>query len=340
MKIVIPGGSGHLGRIVARDFLADGHEVVVLSREGSRGAVGRVVLWDGRSLGSWVDELEGADLVLNLSGRSVNCRYSASNLKAMMDSRVESTRAVGQAIAGASTPPRVWMQMSTATIYAHRFDAPNDEATGIIGGTEPDVPRYWEYSVRIARNWERAMDEVAVPSTRKVALRTALVMSADPGGALDVLLALTKLGLGGPAAGGHQYVSWIHDLDFVHAIRFLLDHPTLTGAVNICAPSPIPHREFMRALRKACGVKVGLPATKWMLRAGSWALRTDSELVLKSRRVTPGRLLDAGFEFAFPDWPHAAEDLVTASRRLNQRAHRTRRVHDEVRAGHRASPYP
>jgi len=337
MKIVIPGGSGHLGRLVARNFLADGHEVVVLSREDSARAVGRVVPWDGRSRGSWVEELEGADLVLNLAGRSVNCRYTASNLKAMMDSRVESTQAIGHAIAVASTPPRVWMQMSTATIYAHRFDAPNDEAAGIIGGTEPDVPRYWEYSVRIARNWERAMDEVELPSTRKVALRTALVMSADPGGALDVLLTLTRLGLGGPAAGGHQYVSWIHDFDFVYAIRFVLDRPTLTGALNVCAPNPIPHREFMRALRKACGVNVGFPATKWMLRAGSWALRTDSELILKSRRVTPGRLLDAGFEFAFPDWPHAAEDLVSASRRLNQRANRTRRALDEVRAGHRAS---
>lgn len=337
MKIVIPGGSGHLGRLVARDFLADGHEVVVLSREGSRGTVGRVVAWDGRSLGSWVDELEGADLVLNLAGRSVNCRYTASNLKAMMDSRVESTRAVGQAIAGASAPPKVWMQMSTATIYAHRFDAPNDEVTGIIGGNEPDVPRYWEYSVRIARNWERAMDDAALPSTRKVALRTALVMSSDPGGALDVLLALTKLGFGGPAAGGHQYVSWIHDVDFVNAIRFVLDRPQLTGAVNVCAPSPVSHREFMRALRKACGITVGLPATKWMLRAGSWALRTDSELILKSRRVTPGRLLAAGFEFAFPDWPRAAEDLVSASRRPNQRSNRTRRVDDEVRAGYRTS---
>ena len=320
MKVVIPGGGGHLGRLVARDLLASGHEVVVLSRRAGEPAIGRVVLWDGCSLGPWADELEGAELVLNLAGRSVNCRYSAANLKAMMDSRVESTRAVGRAISRAADPPKVWMQMSTATIYAHRFDAPNDEATGIIGGNEPDVPSYWEYSIRIARNWEAEQDHAATPSTRKVALRTSLVMSAEPGGALDVLLMLTDVGLGGPAAGGSQYVSWIHEHDFLQAIKFLLDRPDLNGAVNVCAPNPIPQREFMAALRQARGVRVGLPATRWMLKAGAWALRTDTELILKSRRVVPRRLLDAGFTFAFPTWAAAAEDLLSKRRKPVERA--------------------
>jgi uncharacterized protein len=191
VKIVIPGGSGQVGQLVARAFAADSDEVVVLSREAAV-ATGRVVPWDGRTLGPWAAELEGADLVLNLAGRSVNCRYTAANLRAMMDSRVDSTRVIGEAIAQAARPPGVWLQMSTATIYAHRLDAPNDEATGVIGGHEPDVPDYWEYSVRIARGWERALADARTPATRKVALRTAMVMSPDRGGVFDVLLGLVR----------------------------------------------------------------------------------------------------------------------------------------------------
>jgi uncharacterized protein len=310
VKIVIPGGSGQVGQLVARAFAADSDEVVVLSR-GDAVATGRVVHWDGRTLGPWAAELEGADLVLNLAGRSVNCRYTAANLRAMMDSRVDSTRVIGEAIAQAARPPGVWLQMSTATIYAHRLDAPNDEATGVIGGHEPDVPDYWEYSVRIARGWERALADARTPATRKVALRTAMVMSPDRGGVFDVLLGLVRRGLGGPAAGGRQFVSWIHDRDFVQAVRFVHERGDITGAVNVAAPGPLPQRELMRALREAWGMRTGVPATRWMLEVGAWALRTDTELLLKSRRVVPGRLLDAGFAFAFPDWPPAARDLVS-----------------------------
>lgn len=313
MKVVIPGGSGQVGQLVARAFSADGDEVVVLSR-GNAVATGRAVPWDGRTPGPWEAELEGADLVLNLAGRSVNCRYTAANLRAMMNSRVESTRVLGEAITRAARPPGVWLQMSTATIYAHRFDAPNDEATGVIGGREPDAPGYWEYSVRIARSWERALAEARTPATRKVALRTAMVMSPDRGGVFDVLLGLVRRGLGGPAAGGHQFVSWIHDRDFVRAVRFMHERGDIAGVVNVVAPDPLPQRELMRALREAWGTRVGLPATRWMLEVGAWALRTDTELLLKSRRVVPGRLLEAGFAFAFPDWPPAARDLVSRRR--------------------------
>jgi NAD dependent epimerase/dehydratase family enzyme len=200
--------------------------------------------------------------------------------------------------------------MSTATIYAHRLDAPNDEASGVIGGHEPGVPGYWEYSVRIARSWEQALADARTPATRKVALRTAMVMSPDRGGVFDVLLALVRRGLGGPAGGGRQFVSWIHDQDFVRAVRYLRERTDIVGPVNLAAPRPLPQRDLMRALREAWGARVGLPATRWMLEAGAWALRTDTELLLKSRRVVPGRLLDAGFAFAFPDWPTAAQDLV------------------------------
>ncbi|MEH0542579.1 TIGR01777 family oxidoreductase [Streptomyces sp. B21-105] len=308
MKIVLPGGTGQVGTVLRRALTAAGHQVVVLSRQpaADRGEVG----WDGRTLGPWTEEIDGSDVVVNLAGRSVSCRYTPANLKAMMDSRVESARIVGEAIAASARPPRVWLQMSTATVYAHRFDAANDEATGLIGGSEPDVPDYWAFSVDIATAWEREQEQADTPHTRKVALRSAMVMSPDRGGVFDVLLRLARLGLGGPVAGGAQYVSWIHDRDFVRAVDFLVARDDLAGPVNLAAPAPLPQRAFMRALRGAWGVPVGLPATRWMAEVGAFALRSDTELLLKSRRVVPGRLLEAGFVFDHPRWPQAAADLA------------------------------
>ncbi|MDT0386395.1 epimerase [Streptomyces dubilierae] len=313
MKFVMPGGTGQVGTVLRRALSAAGHEVVVLSRRPARAGE---VYWDGTNPGPWAEEIDGSDVVVNLAGRSVNCRYTPENLRLMMDSRVDSTRAVGEAIASAAKPPRVWLQMSTATVYAHRFDAPNDEATGLIGGSEPGVPDYWSYSVDIARAWERAQEEAATPHTRKVALRAAMVMSPDRGGVFDVLLRMARLGLGGPVAGGGQYVSWIHDRDFARAVEFLVARDDIAGPVNLAAPGPLPQRAFMRDLRAAWGVPVGLPATRWMAEAGAFVLRSDTELLLKSRRVVPGRLLEAGFAFDRPDWPAAADDLV---RRLRGR---------------------
>ncbi|SEP94901.1 hypothetical protein SAMN04487983_1002252 [Streptomyces sp. yr375] len=311
MKIVLPGGTGQMGTVLRRALTAAGHEVVVLSRRpAGRGEV----RWDGRTPGPWTEVVDGSDLVVNLAGRSVSCRYTPANLKAMMDSRVDSTRVVGEAIAAAARPPRVWLQMSTATVYAHRFDDPNDEATGVIGGAEPGVPAYWSRSVDIATAWEREQERADTPHTRKVALRAAMVMSPDRGGVFDVLLRLARLGLGGPVAGGAQYVSWIHDHDFVRAVEFLVARDDLAGPVNLAAPAPLPHRAFMRALRRASGVPFGLPATRWMAELGAFALRSDTELLFKSRRVTPGRLLDAGFTFTHPEWPEAAADLVRRTR--------------------------
>ncbi|MFE9628233.1 epimerase [Streptomyces sp. NPDC006527] len=311
MKIVIPGGTGQVGTVLRRALGAAGHEVVVLSR---RPAAPGEVAWDGRTPGPWTEEVDGSDVVINLAGRSVDCRYTPANLRTMMDSRVHSTRVVGEAIARAARPPRLWLQMSTATIYAHRFDAPNDETTGVIGGAEPGVPGYWSYSIDIARNWEREQNDADTPHTRKVALRSAMVMSPDRGGVFDVLSRMTRLGLGGPVAGGAQYVSWIHDHDFVRAVEFLTGREDITGPVNLAAPTPLPHRSFMRALRSAWGVPVGLPATRWMAEAGAFVLRSDTELLLKSRRVVPGRLLEEGFAFEHPEWPEAAEDLVRRAR--------------------------
>ncbi|MFI9288572.1 NAD-dependent epimerase/dehydratase family protein [Streptomyces werraensis] len=311
MKIVLPGGTGQVGTILDRALSAAGHEVVVLTRRPRRPGD---VAWDGVNLGPWAEAVDGADVVINLSGRSVSCRYTPENLRAMMDSRVDSARVVGEAIASARRPPKVWLQMSTATIYAHRFDAANDEATGVIGGTESGVPDHWAYSVRIAKNWERAQEEATTPGTRKVALRAAMVMSPDRGGVFDVLLRLARLGLGGPVAGGGQYVSWIHDEDFVRAVEFLIAREDVEGAVNLAAPGPLPQREFMRVLRRAWGMPLGLPASRWMAEVGAFVLRSDTELLLKSRRVVSGRLGDAGFTFDWAGWEAAAGDLVRRSR--------------------------
>ncbi|MEU5258857.1 TIGR01777 family oxidoreductase [Amycolatopsis sp. NPDC021455] len=316
MKVVIPGGTGHLGRVLSRALAGQGHEVVVLTRGEARPEPGvRHVRWDGRGAGPWTAEVDGSDVVLNLAGRSVNCRYTRANLREMMSSRVDSARVVGGAIARAARPPRVWLQMSTATIYAHRHDAPNDETTGVLGGDEPDVPAYWAYSVDIAKAWEREQRLADTPHTRKVALRTSMVMSPEPGGAFEALLRLARLGLGGPVAGGRQYVSWIHEDDLVRAIGFLVEREELSGPVNLAAPEPLPYRDFQRALRAAAGVPFGLPATKWMAEIGAFVLRSDTELLLKSRRVVPGRLLEAGFVFDHPEWPAAAADLVRRTRR-------------------------
>ncbi|HEX6037674.1 epimerase [Longimicrobium sp.] len=308
MKMVVPGGTGQIGRVLIEALRRRGDEVVVLSRGAARGP--GVVAWDGRTLGPWAHEVDGADAVINLAGRSVNCRYNKANLTEMLASRIDSTRAVAQAIEAASRPPRVWLQASTATIYAHRHDAPNDEATGIIGGHEPDVPGYWRYSIEIARAWEREQAVANTPRTRRVALRMAIAMAPDRDGVFGILHRLTRLGLGGPIAGGAQYMSWIHDRDLARAVLWLLEREDIDGAVNLAAPEPLPQREFMRVLRAAAGVPIGLGGTRWMIEMAAVVHRTDAELLLKSRRVVPGRLLEAGFRFDFPSWPAAARDLV------------------------------
>ncbi|MCU1679130.1 MAG: NAD-dependent epimerase/dehydratase, partial [Frankiales bacterium] len=241
MRVVIPGGTGQVGGVLRRALAARGDDVVVLSRQPAHMEAGiRHVVWDGRTLGTWAAEIDGADAVVNLAGRPVSCRYTDTNLRQMMDSRIDSTRVVGAAIARANRPPKVWLQMSTATIYADARSRPDnvahDESNGIIGGEEPDVPLYWEYSVRIARRWEEALAAANVPETRRIALRTAMVMTPDRGGVFDYLSWMARLGIGGPVAGGQQYVSWIHGDDFVRAVQFLLERDDLDGPFILAAP--------------------------------------------------------------------------------------------------------
>jgi uncharacterized protein (TIGR01777 family) len=308
MKIIIPGGTGQIGTVLARAFLAEGHDVVILSRQVSA-APWRTVAWDARTLGPWTSEFEGADVIINLAGRSVNCRYTPENRRAIIDSRVLSTRVVGEAIARARRPPPLWLQASSATVYSHRYDAPNDDETGILAGNEPSQPETWLFSLDVARQWEKAIDDAATPRTRKVKLRTSIVLNPDPGSAFEVLLNLVRRGLGGRSGDGRQFVSWIHDQDLVRAIRFLIEHESMEGPVIIAAPNPLPNADFMRGLREAWGISFGLPASGWILELGALFMRTETELILKSRRVVPSRLLREGFTFKFPAWPEAARDL-------------------------------
>ena len=321
LRIVLPGGSGQVGQVLARHFQERGHHVTVLTR-GPYTAPWQTVHWDGEHTGPWTEYLEGADVCINLAGRGVNCRYDAANRQAIHDSRIGTTRLLGSVIAGLAEPPRVWLNASTATIYRHAIDRDMDEATGELGGNEliskrRRAPETWNFSVGVAKDWEAAFFEVRTPRTRKVALRSAITLSPTPGSAFAVLSRLVWLSLGGKQGNGRQFVSWIHEADFARAVEFLIAREDLDGPVNVAAPNPLPNREFMAALREAWEMPNGFPAPALAIAIGAFFLRTESELVLKSRRVVPGRLLEAGFEFEFPEWPEAAEDLVRQWRHRN-----------------------
>jgi uncharacterized protein (TIGR01777 family) len=314
MNIVIPGGSGQVGSILARYLHRQGHAVTVLSRNPGA-APWRTIAWDGLTQGDWISALEHSDVCINLTGRSVNCRYNPANMREITESRTLSTRLLNGVIASLSDPPRLWINASTATIYRHALDRPMDEFTGKLGGDEPGAPETWNFSIRVARAWEEAFFAIQTQRTRKVAIRSAMTFSPDRGGVFDVFLGLVRHGLGGPQGPGTQFVSWIHEIDFARAIDFLISHEELSGTVNVCSPNPVRNRDFMRVLREAWGTRIGLPTPGPILEMGTFLMRTESELVLKSRRVIPGRLLKAGFEFRHPEWPAAAKELVARSGR-------------------------
>lgn len=318
MRIVIPGGSGQIGGILARHFHANGHRVTVLSRTPGT-APWRTAHWDGLTPGAWVDELGQCDVCINLAGRSVDCRYGARNRRAIYESRVQSTLLLNQAIGLLPRPPRLWINASTATIYRHAIDRPMDEIGGELGGNEEGAPDTWNFSIQVANAWERAFFSASNPRTRKIAIRGAMTFSPGRGGVFDAFLGLVRHGLGGAQGTGTQYVSWIHEADFVRAIDLLIAREDLSGIVNLASPNPLPNRDFMRALRDAWGIRMALPLPEWTMEMGAFLLRTESELVLKSRRVVPGRLLASGFQFLFPEWPNAARDLVERWRQCEMR---------------------
>lgn len=306
-KIVLAGGSGFLGRILQRWFLAKGWEVVVLSRGGV--AVEertKLVHWDGENLGEWKAELEGARAVVNLAGRSVDCRYDRRNRRRILESRVMSTRILGEAIAQTETPPAVWLNSSTATIYQHSFAREMDEWHGVIRST-PEAKD--AFSIEVARAWERTFQDCEVRATRKIAMRTAMVMGGGLGGVFRVLRRLAALGVGGQMGDGRQFVSWIHERDFCRAVEWLIRDVEICGVVNLVAPNPLPNAEMMRVFRTTLGVPFGLNASAWMLEVGAFLMRTETELIIKSRRVVPGRLLRSGFEFEFAELRDAVADL-------------------------------
>lgn len=305
-KIMLAGGSGFLGQALAGHFLNAGWDVVILSRSpGQSGLVGRQVGWDARTLGDWAREVEGCAAVVNLTGKSVNCRYNARNRKQILDSRVNSTRVLGTALGRCRQPPRVWLNASTATVYRHTFGEPWDET----GQTEAAAEAKDRFSVEVAWAWERALEEASAPGTRKIAMRIAMVLGLGKNSVFPVLRRLAKLGLGGRMGNGRQFVSWIHQIDYCRAVDWLIGHAQLAGPVNLVAPHPVSNAEMMHTLRQVCGVSFGLPATEWMLEIGAFVLRTETELLMKSRRVIPGRLLNSGFEFQFPTVQQAFEDL-------------------------------
>jgi uncharacterized protein (TIGR01777 family) len=319
MRIVIPGGTGQMGQMLARNFVAQGHQVSVLSR-GPSSEPWESIYWDGETIGPWTEALEGADVCINLAGRSVNCRWTKKNRAALLNSRIRSTEILGEVISQLAQPPKLWMNASAANIYQQSIEEPVDESSGIVGTEIDGAPKSWQFSMQLSVDWERAFLKTPTPRTRKVALRTSLLFGAHPGSVFSVMLNLVRMRLGGAVGNGRQYVAWIHERDYARAVEFLIAHEEIECPVNMAAPEPLPNREFMRALRVAWGNGLavnGLPAPAPLLELGAFFLRTESELVLKSRHVVPGRLLEAGFQFEFNDWQSAADDLVREWRKRN-----------------------
>lgn len=312
MKIVIAGGSGFLGRLLCRWF-AD-HDCVVLSRAKPRFEGPRWVTWDGHRLDAWLHELDGADVLINLAGRSVDCRYTAANRRAIFDSRVLSTAVLGEALQRVAVPPKLWLQMSTATIYAHTYGQPHDEYGGVLGGHEIKTPETWRFSIDVAMAWEAVANQVRRNETRLVLMRTAMVMDPEAG-AFGMLAGLAGKGLGGRVGDGSQYMSWIHDVDFCRAVAHVIDNQEIQGPVIFSSPEALPQAAFMTCLRRAMGCPFGLPAPAWLLEIATFFLRTESELILKSRRVFPAKLMQSGFSFHFPEWSAASRDLVARRKR-------------------------
>lgn len=292
-KLIIAGANGFLARYLTRYFTERGWVVVGLARHrDGMGPQCRYVHWDGASLGDWADEIDGADVLVNLAGRSVNCRYNKANKRAIIDSRVNSTRVIGEAIANCAQPPELWINSSTATIYRHAEDRPQSDSGEIGQG----------FSVEVAKAWEEAFFSAHVPGrVRKLAIRTSMVLADEPGTVYRYLYQLARFGLGGKVGSGRQMVSWIHIHDFCRAIDWLIEHDEISGPVNVTSPDPLCNAELMRRFRRLSGTAIGLPATKWMAEVGAFLLRTETELILKSRWVVPTRLLEHGFVFKHPE---------------------------------------
>ncbi len=300
-RIVIAGGSGYIGRVLAAHYSKLAKEVVILTR-GKGGVNGNInfVHWDGRTIGSWTDSLIGCDVLINLTGKSVDCRYNEKNKAEIFASRLNATRVLGEALRVMAVPPKVWFNAASATIYRHAEDRPQDEYDGEIGEG---------FSVEVCKQWEHAFFEQRIPGVRMIALRIGIVLGRH-GGVAKYYLNLARFGMGGIQGDGQQRFSWIHEEDLTASMDFLLQRKDIDGIFNLTSPNPIINGELMRTTREVVGVPFGLPATRWMLQIGTWLLQTEVELILKSRWVLPTRLIHAGYQFKVPFIKGAVERSV------------------------------
>lgn len=300
-KIVLAGGNGYLGTVLAGWYATRAEEVIILSRKpkADEGHV-KTVLWDGTTEGHWQSCLEGADMLVNLCGKNVNCRYTARNREAILESRLRPTALLGRAIQKLANPPKLWINVTSATIYRHAEDRPQTEQDGELGSG---------FSVAVCRRWEQAFFEADIPATRRIALRMGIVLGRHDG-VFPRLLNLTRLGLGGRQGNGRQYVAWVHERDAVRVTEWLLNNPQQQGIFNCTAPAPVSNEVLMRTLRRAYGAVLGLPSPVWLLKIGAWIIGTETELILKSRWVLPRRLTDAGFCFTFPQIDEAITECL------------------------------
>jgi uncharacterized protein len=306
MKIILAGGSGYLGRVLCDFYKNKANEIIILSRRHElHEAPVRVVQWDGRTLGAWTQALEGADMLINLAGKNVNCRYTQKNKGAILHSRVDSTLVLGAAIKQLKLPPSLWIQSSSATIYRDSKDLLMTERDGIKGTG---------FSENVCVTWENAFESLNLPGTRKIILRTGIVLGPYES-AMPRLMNLVKFGLGGRQGNGLQYMSWIHERDVVNVVEWLRSHTSQMGTFNCTAPQPVTNVNFVRSLRTEMNVYFGLPVPAVLLSLGAMIIGTEPELVLKSRKVYPQRLLDNGFVFEFPDLKSALVGLCQREKR-------------------------
>ncbi|KAF2513428.1 TIGR01777 family oxidoreductase [Flavobacterium foetidum] len=299
-KLIIAAGTGFLGQVLVNHFKNKFDEIVILTRGKSQTIDGiKYVNWNARTFSGWEKELENASVLINLTGKSVDCRYTKKNKQEILWSRIESTKILNKAVLNCQNPPKHWLNSSTATIYRFSLDKQMDELDGEIGN---------DFSINVALSWEKAFFKTETPQTLKTALRTSIVLGKN-GGAFIPLKNLAKFGFGGPQGNGNQFVSWIHEEDFARAVEFIIENK-MDGKINIVAPEPVRNASFMQQLRKAIGSKFGIPLSKTLLEIGSFFIRTETELVLKSRNVIPKRLLEKGFRFKFAEIDDAFRDLI------------------------------
>ncbi len=303
-KIVIAGGTGYLGTCLIQHFTQLNYQIIVLSRKHHVNTKNVFyVKWDAKSIGSWKEELECAEAIINLTGKSVDCRYTEKNKQLIYDSRLNATNILGKAIQQLQNPPKVWINSASATIYRHSLDKEMDETTGEYGEG---------FSVDVCKKWEQSFNQFELTPTRKVLLRIAIVMGKN-GGAFQPLSRLAKLGLGGKQGSGKQYVSWLHEVDFCKIIDFSINNTAIEGTYNAAAPNPVTNKTMMKQLREAYKMPFGIPTPKFLLKIGAFFIRTEPELVLKSRRVVPKKLLDINFQFQYNELEAAFSDIVLSS---------------------------